>query len=560
MPGGDCPGVPRRAGRGHRSLLSGRSRPCDWGQAVQHGANVINISGGQLSPTGTAHPLLADAVRTCVDGGVLIVAAAGNEGCDCLHIPGALDSVLAVGAMDWEGVPLEFSNWGEAYQRQGILAPGVNIAGATPSGGTTTNSGTSYATAVVSGVAALLLSLQRKRGGNANAQSVRKGILASAIACEQQPAPDCRRVLAGRLNIKGVMSTIQQGDRTMSDSIEPQVEQQAQPSATCQADDATNESAATDVIASSSNANATPAAIATGTSATPNQEDRQPAAALATETPEVKPSACGCGCGGGPSQLVFALGQLGYDFGTEARRDSFNQAMKEGTSPHDPGALLDHLNENPSSAASIIWTLNLDATAVYAVQATGPFARETYDRLRQFLLEQIAEGVDRISVPGWVMGSARLLNGQVVPVIHPELRGMHSWTTQALVEAVVGPRDSEEDEGKAEGIRNFLQRVYHETRNLGLTPQDRALNFAATNAFNVAGIFESALKDDLDLDRIDVERSPICRPESDCWDVKLTFFNPRKVLEQARRVFRFTVDVSDVMPVTVGGVRSWFVR
>ena len=72
--------------------------------------------------------------------------------------------------------------------------------------------------------------------------------------------------------------------------------------------------------------------------------------------------------------------------------------------------------------------------------------------------------------------------------------------------------------------------------------------------------FESALKDGLDLDTIEVERSPICRPESDCWDVKLTFFNPSKVFEQARKVYRFTVDVSDVVPVTVGSVRSWFVR
>jgi hypothetical protein len=37
----------------------------------------------------------------------------------------------------------------------------------------------------------------------------------------------------------------------------------------------------------------------------------------------------------------------------------------------------------------------------------------------------------------------------------------------------------------------------------------------------------------------------------------LTFFNPSRRLEQARRVYRFTVDVSDVIPVTVGKVRHW---
>ena len=133
-------------------------------QAVQQGAHVINISGGELTPSGTAHPLLADAVRNCAEQGVLIVAAAGNEGCACLHAPGALPSVLAVGAMNAQGEPLTFSNWGAQYQTQGILAHGQDILGASPGGGTVTNSGTSYATPIVSGIAALLLSLQYKRG------------------------------------------------------------------------------------------------------------------------------------------------------------------------------------------------------------------------------------------------------------------------------------------------------------------------------------------------------------------------------------------------------------
>ena len=105
-------------------------------QAVQHGAHVINISGGQFSPSGTAHPLLADVVRDCGRRGILIVAAAGNDGCACLHVPAALESVLAVGAMDTQGTPESSSNWGGLYEIQGILAPGVDILGAQPGGGT----------------------------------------------------------------------------------------------------------------------------------------------------------------------------------------------------------------------------------------------------------------------------------------------------------------------------------------------------------------------------------------------------------------------------------------
>jgi len=61
------------------------------------------------------------------------------------------------------------------------------------------------------------------------------------------------------------------------------------------------------------------------------------------------------------------------------------------------------------------------------------------------------------------------------------------------------------------------------------------------------------------LDEIQVVQSPICRKDSDCWDVQLYFFNSKDVLA-SRLVSRFTVDVSDVVPVIVGTVREWNVR
>ncbi|MGH7139053.1 MAG: S8 family serine peptidase, partial [Pirellulales bacterium] len=50
-------------------------------EAVEAGAHVINISGGELTNDGEAEPLLARAVRFCKDEGVLVVAAAGNNSC-----------------------------------------------------------------------------------------------------------------------------------------------------------------------------------------------------------------------------------------------------------------------------------------------------------------------------------------------------------------------------------------------------------------------------------------------------------------------------------------------
>jgi cyanobactin maturation PatA/PatG family protease len=531
-------------------------------QAAQHGAHIINISGGELAPSNSAHPLLADAVRHCVRQGILIVAAAGNQGCDCLHIPGSLPSVLAVGAMDRDGAPLDSSNWGGAYQTQGILAPGDSILGAVPGGGTATNSGTSFAAPIVSGVAALLLSIQLKLGRRPDPQAVRAAILASAARSSSNSIANQRRLLAGRLNIKGAIDLITRGAPIMSDAMG--TEQNGHSTATEQGSLASRAIALPESAAEPSLRN-----LADRSIAVPEQSDRlaAPAPAAREESepaPRAKATPCCAACA--PPQLVYALGQLGYDFGSEARRDSIMQHMGADSNPHNPEQLLAYLKDNPWDAASIIWTLNLDATPVYSVQPAGPFAREICERLSGFLGQQLHEGVERVSIPGRLAGKSTLMNGQVVPAILPELRGMYSWTTRALVEAVCGnsspksPRNGRAYAQKLQAVGNFLERVYYESRNLGITAQERALNYAASNALNIERVYEAAMKEQMDLDAIEVERSPVCRPDSDCWDVKLTFFFPQRQVQTVRKAYRFTVDVSDVVPVMVGRMRSWFVR
>ena len=104
-----------------------------------------------------------------------------------------------------------------------------------------------------------------------------------------------------------------------------------------------------------------------------------------TDAPAVTPSQVEPAQGADGPALVYALGAVGFDFGTEARRDAFAQAMADSGNPQDPSQLLSHLADFPYEAASVMWTLNLDATPVYAVQPAGPFADVGYVRLREFL-------------------------------------------------------------------------------------------------------------------------------------------------------------------------------
>ena len=253
--------------------------------AVRYGANVINVSAGQFSSHGEASPELRAAIEECGED-VLIVAAAGNDGCDCLHVPGAHPSVLAVGAMDAEGSPLPFSNWGEAYRDHGVLAPGERVLGAAGDGGVKVQSGTSFATPIVSGVAGLLLSLQRQLGIVPNAKSIRNTILETTHGCDPQTETQCERVLAGRLSISGCTSVVKRGAKTMQS--------------------ATN--------------NPTVAA-----SAVPAVADNVRAAVGPTDS--IEASACCEGCAGDDAPFVYAVGELQYDFPSVLREHSVQQNM-----------------------------------------------------------------------------------------------------------------------------------------------------------------------------------------------------------------------------------------
>ncbi len=505
-------------------------------QAVGAGAHVISISAGVLRKSNEVDPYLLDAVRFCAEQNVLVVAAAGNDGEDYLQIPSALPSVLAVGAMDDDGSPLSSSNAGPAFHT-GILAPGRAISGAIPGGGTTRLSGTSFATAIVSGVAALLLSIQRVAGAAPDATAVRESLLRSAFPCSEGEEEKPRRCLSGKLNATGALAdltqsvkptlfhpSIQANERTGEDRMD---HQQVNPSSDAELLQASG------VAEAPSDANVSASCGCGGKAAAPK-----------------------CECKSARPELVYALGTLSYDFSSEARRDSLIQSGL--ASPEDPHAVLQFLDEHPEFSSAITWVLQQEETPIYAVAPGGPFADLTYERLRSVLRSQASEGVEMVSIPGYTGGRTTLLNGQVVPLILPELRGIYSWSKAALLKALGGETaDASAQEETSASVGNFLDRVYYEIRNFGVASQERALNYSATNAFQVERVFENAIKSSLKLESIRVERSPICRPGSDCWDVNLIFFNPARRLEQARREYRFTVDVSDVVPVTVGRVRSW---
>jgi len=579
QPGGPVQGVASRCRgliipvfpEGHAGRLSQVDLARAIEQAVEEGAHVINISGGERSPIGEPDDLLARAIRLCDERRVLITAAAGNDGCACLHVPAAVGSVLAVGAIGQNGQPLEMSNWGEAYQRKGVLAPGENIRGAVPGGGTALLTGTSFAAPIVAGVAALLLSVQRQNGKNPDPRLVGEAIVESALPCDPGRNSDYSRCLAGVLNIPGAYALITQGKggtKAMSQS-----EAGIAPSSSTEPSGPPPESAAQEKMQKKVPGAAPPAMPAFSPQPPTGGSDSPAVVGEAPQPSRVSPSGS-CSCESGKKSYVYGLGSIGYDFGTEARRDSFRQLMPMvNDRPAQPGAtaeMVNYLEANPSESTKVIWTFNLELTPIYAIEAEMPYAREVYDFLRKALKGQIQKEdspdyVSRVSLPGILTNrTVRLYSGQIVPVVVAQNRGLWSWSVNALIETVVARFERGQHETIRASLQNFLDKVYYELRNLGQTSPDRALNYSATNAFQASEAMARALHPKhvvpgaglYMLDRISVSKSPFCRMDSDCWDVKLTFFDPENE-RRARMVMRFTVDVSDELPVTLGPVRHW---
>jgi hypothetical protein len=120
----------------------------DW--AVAHHARIIN-----MSFAGPADPAIHRSLLAAHRKGVVLVAAAGNAGPKSPPLyPAAEPEVIAVTATDSSDKLFDGANRGRQIA---VAAPGVDILIAVPNGGYEMSTGTSYSSAEVSGIAALML-------------------------------------------------------------------------------------------------------------------------------------------------------------------------------------------------------------------------------------------------------------------------------------------------------------------------------------------------------------------------------------------------------------------
>ena len=194
------------AGTGYMSDLAAG---ITW--ASDNGADVISMSLSGSSGTTT----LANAVKYASDRGVVLAAAAGNDGTSTPRYPAAYPEVIGVAGTDSTDTLYSWSNYGSWVD---VSAPGSNMT-TNYTGGYASYAGTSSATPVVAGLAGLAFSYNPSATGAA----VRSAIESTAVAVSG--------VKHGRIDTYATLTAVGASAPAPEPTPEPTSEPTAEPTA-----------------------------------------------------------------------------------------------------------------------------------------------------------------------------------------------------------------------------------------------------------------------------------------------------------------------------------------
>jgi subtilisin family serine protease len=127
-------------------------------ESIEAGAHILNMSVALSGPSSRGNRQLEESLDYAMEHGVLVVAAAGNQGTVGSTAITRHPWVIPVVACDLQTRPISYSNLGSSIGRRGLRAPGDNITSLGVDGKPLTFGGTSAATPFVTGAIALLWS------------------------------------------------------------------------------------------------------------------------------------------------------------------------------------------------------------------------------------------------------------------------------------------------------------------------------------------------------------------------------------------------------------------
>lgn len=152
---------------------------------INAGAHVINLSAALAQPSTKGERELEQALDYAARRGVVVVAAAGNQGTVGSSAITRHPWVIPVVACDLRGRPISYSNLGSSIGRRGLSAPGESVTSLGAEGKPLTFGGTSAAAPFVTGAIALLWS----EFPNANAARIKLAVTQASLVRRNSVVP-----------------------------------------------------------------------------------------------------------------------------------------------------------------------------------------------------------------------------------------------------------------------------------------------------------------------------------------------------------------------------------
>lgn len=156
------------AGADGKGLISDMIHAVDY--AVDYGVDVINISMGASSHSS----ILEDSIQDAINHDILVISSAGNEGNTSYNYPASYEPVLSVGSVSKAHNHSTFSNYND---RVDVVAPGEGIITTGLSHSYMFYDGTSFSSAILSGMAAYIKATNPSLSADETANIIKETVI-----------------------------------------------------------------------------------------------------------------------------------------------------------------------------------------------------------------------------------------------------------------------------------------------------------------------------------------------------------------------------------------------
>jgi Subtilase family/PatG C-terminal len=489
-------------------------------ETVDAGARLINLSLGVESSAIQSYPELDEACDYACQRGALLVCAAGNQG-RLGHV--ALAShvwTIPVVACDDQGRFLGLSNLSPSIGARGLTAPGAAVLTTIPGARLGRVSGTSVATAFISGALALLWSAVP----DLSASDLKRLALDGAGRFR-------RGLIPPRLDAESVLRLCQA--RSKPKEI-PMI-----------ADSVQAKSTSTSADVSMLGAGIAPASFQTArTNLDPGRlrGARAPVVAQDASCPSCAAEAGAAGSNEPPT-YIYAIGTIKMRFPTPGVEKEFAQAAAGAGTANlsDQQVVYRTLKENRYLANEVCWVFSIENVEAYVL-----VPRDTHT-LELFIAATApsSKGIDVDVIIGQrgPMAPAEMCNGLIAPIVLVDQ--LYSFNKPDLVSAIARPKESAMTDKAFRGASEELfDRIQQLADNVGASDEHRALNYLSVRYQQLFAHTASMYTRDFGLTSVEVMPSRLAGARR-LVNVLLTYTNRNTDVTEK---YYIRVDVSEKYP------------